>query len=111
MGVATNQEVLMQPGSDAQNSRVFRRWCTHCKQQVPTERLIRGSDTCSAECKRKDRIAQRRFQKKLALERVLRDPRTRRLAAGFEIEQKAEAQCATAHAHEHESTGHYEKGR
>ena len=68
----------------------FRRWCTHCKQEVPRDRLVRGSDTCSVQCKRNDRIAQRRFQKQLALERILQLPKTRRLAAALENQDKAQ---------------------
>jgi hypothetical protein len=80
---------------DLTESGDFRRWCTRCKREVPYGRLARGSDTCSVECKREDRIAQRRFQKRLALERVLRHPKTRRLAAALEIEDRLKAQCAS----------------
>lgn len=95
----------MQNDTGFQSYKDFRRWCTHCKQEVPLSRLVRGADTCSVECKRKDRIGQRCFQKNLALQRFLREPKTRRLAAALEIEQRAKAQCAIAHPDEHQGAG------
>jgi hypothetical protein len=71
-------------------TRNFRRWCTYCGQEVPPGRLVRGSDTCSVQCKRKDRLAQRRFQKQLALERVICSPRARRLVTAREAQEQAE---------------------
>lgn len=49
----------------------FQRYCVVCSCRVPLDRLKRGADTCSVECKRNDRIAQRRFQKVLAKDKLL----------------------------------------
>jgi predicted nucleic acid-binding Zn ribbon protein len=74
----------------------FHRLCTYCGTEVPPDRLARGSDTCSVECKRKDRISQRRFQKRLALERVISSPRTRRLVTAREAQEQAERSAPEA---------------
>jgi hypothetical protein len=49
----------------------FQRRCVVCGELVPLDRLKRGADTCCPEHKRQDRIAQRRFQKQLADEKLI----------------------------------------
>ena len=72
-----------------EGSRCFRRFCVRCGREVPLDRLVRGSDTCSVDCKRRDRTAQRRFQKQMALERLISSPKGRRLAAAREAQEIA----------------------
>lgn len=74
----------------------FERLCTRCGRQVPLDRLVRGADTCSVECKRQDRIAQRRFQKQRALERLISSRRGRRLAIEREAQEKAKRSALDA---------------
>lgn len=59
----------------------FRRTCTRwgCGKEVPYDRLKRGSDTCSNECKQADRKLQRRFQRELRLAQVARSRKLQRM--------------------------------
>lgn len=61
---------------------IFKRYCTQCKTRVPEDRLRRGADTCSTECKDFDRRSQRRYQKALAKDKILRSPWLRKLLHG-----------------------------
>jgi hypothetical protein len=57
--------------ADPNSQHSFQRRCVVCGEFVPLDRLKRGADTCCPEHKRQDRIAQRRFQKQLADEKLI----------------------------------------
>jgi hypothetical protein len=38
-----------------------RRFCCHCRGEIPEKRLRRGSNFCSPECAQNDRNARRRY--------------------------------------------------
>lgn len=57
----------------------FQRYCVVCSCRVPLERLKRGADTCSVECKQKDRLGMRALQRQLNQKRLLGSPWFRKL--------------------------------
>lgn len=54
--------------------------CFICGELIHPERLVRGANTCSPEHQSEKRKSQKKFLKELALQRVLSQPKARRLA-------------------------------
>lgn len=59
--------------------------CCWCRvHEVPVERLVRGAVTCQPACQNQKRKAYKRLLKELQLQRVIAQPKSRRLAAAYE---------------------------
>jgi predicted nucleic acid-binding Zn ribbon protein len=64
--------------------------CFTCGELVPPDRLAKGGDTCKPECQSIKRKAQRKFQRLIAVDRLLRRRKFRHMAAVRESLETAE---------------------